>query len=886
LRIGIFFGGPSREREVSFAGGRTVYDNLDKTLFEPVPIFVDSLGSLVFLDWSLVYKGTIRDFYPQGEIAAESKYSHYVESFYQGDEPEYLKGLEAIGRPLQWTELSQMIDFGFLALHGKFGEDGVIQSLLTNHGLPYSGSGILASSIGINKSVQKKWMDTAGFIMPRIFRVTRDQWLSNSDSLSTQIKNEFPSKMVIRPAHQGSSIGVAIIEEPSMADVKKAMNDAFFIQNWSGRDWRALTVEKREAYCQSLPDVKEGLGFPLQINGKTLTKVDEVITLLDQLDDDEVVTMCACDDESIVIVESFIDGREFSCIVVRDIQGDVIALPPTEIVKQGHLYDYRSKYLPGFSRKVTPIDLPEAAIEGIMAECERLFDFLEFGCYARIDGFYTSEEEIILNDPNTTSGMLPSSFFFHQAAEIGLNPSQFLTFIIHSSLVERQKENHVFKGINSVINQLSDLLEGKDVQTIEKEKIAVIFGGYSYERHISVESGRNIFEKLSSSSKYQPTPLFLQRSGRDFELVEIPINLLLKDNADDIKEKIENYSVHPIIQKIKESAKKITDRYTVNFIGEPRKVEWEDLTGRFNSVFIALHGRPGEDGAIQKKLDKLSVPYNGSGSSVSQITINKFDTLQFLGSQGFVVAEQMVVEKSDYLEDAGRWIDSVEGKFEYPFIAKPIDDGCSSAVMKINSRNELENYLKAIFRSEEKIAPKLREALNLDWNEEFPAKEEVLIEELITSNGAELFIEITCGLISKIENGQHQIQIFEPSEAIASSAILSLEEKFLAGQGMNITPARMATHNLGYKEIATQVKEDLKRATIALGISGYARIDAFVRVFSSGTIETIIIEVNSLPGMTPATCIYHQAALEGYKPYEFIDQIMSFAMQRAQNPVS
>ncbi|MEZ4950596.1 MAG: hypothetical protein R2784_14610 [Saprospiraceae bacterium] len=85
--------------------------------------------------------------------------------------------------------------------------------------------------------------------------------------------------------------------------------------------------------------------------------------------------------------------------------------PPTEIVKGKELFDYRSKYMPGLSRKVTPIELSDAAIQAIRKECEKLFDYLEFNTYARIDGFYTNEGKIFLNDPNTTSGMLPSSFF-------------------------------------------------------------------------------------------------------------------------------------------------------------------------------------------------------------------------------------------------------------------------------------------------------------------------------------------------------------------------------------------------------------------------------------------------------------------------------------------
>ena len=82
MKIGIFFGGQSREREISFAGGRTVYDNLDKSLFEPIPIFVDSLGNFIYLDWQYIYKGTIRDFYPASKFYPETEknFQLYLES--------------------------------------------------------------------------------------------------------------------------------------------------------------------------------------------------------------------------------------------------------------------------------------------------------------------------------------------------------------------------------------------------------------------------------------------------------------------------------------------------------------------------------------------------------------------------------------------------------------------------------------------------------------------------------------------------------------------------------------------------------------------------------------------------------------------------------------
>ena len=122
---------------------------------------------------------------------------------------------------------------------------------------------------------------------------------------------------------------------------------------------------------------------------------------------------------------------------------------------------------------------------------------------------YKANGTIFLNDPNTTSGMLPSSFFFHQAAEIGLNPSQFLTYIIRVSLQERIEnytEKTKFEDLLYELDQ--DILELQEDQT-SKKKIAVFLGGYSFERHISVESGRNIFEKFASSEKYEPIPIFL-----------------------------------------------------------------------------------------------------------------------------------------------------------------------------------------------------------------------------------------------------------------------------------------------------------------------------------------------------------------------------------------
>ena len=182
IKVGILFGGRSKEREISFAGGRTVYDNLNKSIFEAIPLFVDSFGNFVLLDWNYVYKGTIRDFYPPVEFipANNTDFQYYAENLgaltvHQQDEL-----ISKIGKKVLAHELSSLIDFAFLALHGPYGEDGRIQGLLEYLHIPYSGSGVLPSAIGIDKSVQKKLMVNAGFNSPKFFTIDRTDWINGN----------------------------------------------------------------------------------------------------------------------------------------------------------------------------------------------------------------------------------------------------------------------------------------------------------------------------------------------------------------------------------------------------------------------------------------------------------------------------------------------------------------------------------------------------------------------------------------------------------------------------------------------------------------------------------------------------------------------------------
>lgn len=886
IKVGIFFGGASREREISFAGGRTVYDNLDKTLFEPVPIFVDSLGNFILLDWQYLYKGSIRDFYPASDLVPASQFSIYIESLGTLGEETLTSLIKRVGQPVVPNQFSKLFEVAFLALHGPYGEDGAIQGLLEWYQIPYTGTGVLGAALGINKVVQKRLMHQAGFATPDCQVLTRHAWQAAAnrfaffeDALAT-----IGLPLVVKSPSQGSSLGVTILKEHSFDEFVKAVNGSFFIQELQATTWQSLSQDAKAQWIDALIDLREGVGLPVVVNGTLITHPDELLSYLERhfAASYDTLQLESLQSEKEILLEKYIAGREFSCIVLAPTLGEPIALPPTEMVKEGVHFDYRAKYLPGIVRKETPIRLPLEEVNAIREACVALFRWLEFEVYARIDGFYTAEGKIYLNDPNTTAGMNPSSFFFHQAAEIGLSPTQLLTFLIRTSLSVRVAASKAGPVGAQLLAQLDEHKVAHAQAQKNKLRVGVIMGGFSAERHISVESGRNIYEKLASSADYTPIPLFLSGNPDAHRLFVIPTHILLKDNADDIHAKLlqaEDEEYEALSKPIRQETAFITEQYTTKFHAE--EVSYEALREIIDFAFIALHGRPGEDGVLQAVMEKHGIPYNGSGVASAALTIDKFTTNQLLRTHGIHVADQQVVTKASWERGSEATIKHIEAQFRYPFIVKPVDDGCSAAVVKVKNRDALRAYAEAMFRTDVYLNKNLAATLGLSDRAEFPQHDRFLAEELVTQGDAAGFLEITGGLLTHLDaQGVRSYEVFVPSEVLASGDVLSLEEKFLAGEGQNITPARFHKLAASNQQITGLVQQVLEKVAKILNLEGYARIDAFVKIDDSGQPTVWIIEVNALPAMTPATCIFHQCAQAGYAPLQFIQAIIQYGLQK------
>ncbi|MCS6894777.1 MAG: D-alanine--D-alanine ligase [Bacteroidia bacterium] len=861
MRVGILFGGASREREISYAGGRTVYDLLDRQKFRPIPIFLDFSHRMVRLQPRFLYYGMISDFFPPASLLPKGvRFPLYAEQVFYPDSSSYMQALTQLGPILPLENVAEEMDIAFLVLHGLGGEDGSIQGLLEQLGVPYVGTGIASSAWGIDKVKQREWLTRYGFPAPEYVVIPRSLLWSDREAMVSLVADKVGFPCVIKHPWQGSTIGVAICTSPH--EVPEAIMRCGF--TWPVR-WLP------EQPSAQLMELIEGLGLPMAYRDRE-GEVRELITDWQELEHflrrrPQYGFVEAWDSPPYLLVERFIHGEEFSVIVIEMPNGEKLALPPTHIRKARELYDYRAKYLSGVSSKNTPSpDLPNAQIQ---REAERLAEAASIQVYARLDGIATPDGRIFFNDPNTTSGMLPASLLFHQAAEVGFAPKDFLTYLIERSL----QIARTGPGRGFVRRHRLSLHQPVHSTRAECQRIAVIFGGNSSERHISLESGRNVVEKLSAI--YDVLPLFLNVRGDDLELWELPPRLLFKDNADDVAASLGEDSIPPEVQAVKGKLEKHA-LYGLNIHStySAHNLPWEDLKERVDFVFLALHGRPGEDGTVQQRLETLGVPYNGSPPEVCALLMDKYATQVHLRAGGFKVPKHYRVDKNAWDRSPQKVIEAIELHFGgYPLIAKPVDEGCSTGVRVMNNAQELYLYLEALFRTDEHVPDQARETLRLALDEPFPRKSEALIEEYL--HGAD-WVEVTIGVITHSTAEGKRYQAFLPSETVKETGVLRLEEKFLAGAGQNVTPARLYPDDPRANEKALRAVQDTAEAIARyLGIHGYARIDGFVRVLGAGNVEFWTIEVNTLPGLTPATVFFHQAALAGYTPVEILQHIIT-----------
>ncbi len=205
-RVAVLVGGPSHEHEVSLNTGRNVLKNLPKDKYEGKEILITREGK-----W-----------------------------------------------PIPPERLSADYDLAFIAMHGPYGEDGTIQRILEEIGLPYTGSNVTTSALGMNKFLSLGIFKAAGLNVPPTLYFSRSHWMSDKNDVLMKILHHLKKPWVLKPNASGSSVGVKIVEE--RGELETSLN--FLFQEF--RDLVAQEfIEGKEVTCGVLDYGEPETAFPL-----------------------------------------------------------------------------------------------------------------------------------------------------------------------------------------------------------------------------------------------------------------------------------------------------------------------------------------------------------------------------------------------------------------------------------------------------------------------------------------------------------------------------------------------------------------------------------------------------------------------------------------------
>ena len=188
LHVGILYGGKSAEHEVSLQSAQSIINAIDRNRFEVVPIAIARTGS-----WFIDSNGALLD--AKKEAAETSKEVNLQKT----GNANSLVSIES-NDPVEY------LDVVFPVLHGPYGEDGTVQGLLKLADIPFVGSGVLGSAVGMDKDVMKRLLRDAGV---RIAPFKTIEPASDAERAVSEAFSEFDSPVFIKPANLGSSVGIS-----------------------------------------------------------------------------------------------------------------------------------------------------------------------------------------------------------------------------------------------------------------------------------------------------------------------------------------------------------------------------------------------------------------------------------------------------------------------------------------------------------------------------------------------------------------------------------------------------------------------------------------------------------------------------------------------------
>lgn len=299
-------------------------------------------------------------------------------------------------------------------------------------------------------------------------------------------------------------------------------------------------------------------------------------------------------------------------------------------------------------------------------------------------------------------------------------------------------------------------------------------GGYSSEYEISLKSGDVVFASLDRS-RYVPYKV-----------------LIFKDRWVHVDESGAEFPI---------------DKTDFSVVKDGERI-------RFDAVFNAIHGTPGEDGLMQAYFALIGMPHNSCDYYQAALTFNKRDLLSVLKPYGIKSADSYYLNKGDVIDT-----DAIVERVGLPCFVKPNKSGSSFGISKVKTKEELPIAIEVAYKEDN----------------------EIIIERFLDGT------EVSVGVITY----KGEVMVLPMTEIVSENDFFDYEAKYL-GKSQEITPARIP------EEIAKKVNAMAKKAYEVLNMKGFSRSE-FIIVNG----EPFMLEMNTVPGLTSESLIPQQAREAG-----------------------
>lgn len=322
-----------------------------------------------------------------------------------------------------------------------------------------------------------------------------------------------------------------------------------------------------------------------------------------------------------------------------------------------------------------------------------------------------------------------------------------------------------------------------------KKTIALLTGGTTGEWVVSVKSAATIAQNLDPD-RFDVYKIMLTRQGWFYE------------PADSVKIEVDR------------------NDFSLHFNGK---------TIKFDGVFIAIHGSPGEDGKLQGYFDMLALPYTTCDALTSAITMNKGYTKAIVdGIDGLNIAKSVQIFK-----DVPYDTDKIKANLKLPYFVKPNNGGSSIGMSKVNNADDFEFAVSKAFNEDSQI----------------------LIEEFILGR------EFTVGVV-KLDG---KITVLPATEVQTGKEFFDFEAKYTPGVATETTPANIRT------ETRERIAKIAEAVYIKLNCRGVVRIDF---ILTGDEADFYFIEINTIPGQTATSFIPQQVVAMGMKLKDFYSKLI------------